>query len=150
MTRDEVLAEVKKYFSIDELVCNHALSKWGERAWQFLDTTFLENLIVVRRDILKAPMWSNNHKKGVYQRGLGCNRCQMVTSKSSVYLSAHCLGKAADFTVEGMTAEQARLKIKANASLLPHPIRLEKGVTWLHMDTLPQCGVSDKVYLFTA
>ena len=36
MTRNEILTEIKQYFDIDELVCNHTLKKWGANAWQFL------------------------------------------------------------------------------------------------------------------
>lgn len=150
MERSQILNEIKKYFSIDELVCNHTKARFGEQAWQFLDTAFLETLLVVRRDILKKPMWCNNHGKGTYQRGIRCNMCDMVRSKSSIYLSAHTLGKAGDFTVEGMTAEQARQLIVQNAARLPYPVRLERGVSWLHLDVIPQYGVTSKVYQFDA
>lgn len=146
MTRAEIIAAVKPYFDIDELVCDHTYTKWREQSWQFLDTDFLHALLVIRRDILKKPMWCNSSTK--HQRGLRCNRCQMVRSKSSVYLSAHCLGKAGDFTITGMTAEQARTLIKANASLLPCNIRMERNVSWLHFDVLPQYGIAQKVYEF--
>ena len=87
-------------------------------------------------------MWCNG--KGKTERGLRCNRCSIVRGKSGVYLSAHCLGKAGDFTVTGMTAEQARRKIVQNADLLPCPVRLEKGVSWLHMDVRPDDSKPDK------
>lgn len=148
MNREEILAEIKSYFDIDELVCNHTFAKWGEKSWQFLDTDFLHCLLVIRRDILKRPMWCNGTKKK--QRGLRCNRCELVKSKSSVYLSAHCLGKAGDFDVTGMTAEQARMLIKQSSSLLPCNIRVEEGVSWLHFDVLPQYGIKQKVYGFFA
>ena len=144
--RQEILTEIRQYFSIDELVCDHTYEKWKEQAWQFLDTDFLYCLLIIRRDIIKRAMWCNG--KGKHQRGLRCNRCQMVRSKSSVYLSSHCLGKAGDFTISGMTAEQARQAIKANAHLLPCNIRIENGVSWLHFDVLPQYGVTMKVYEF--
>lgn len=148
MTRQEILTAIRPFFDIDELVCDHTYAKWGEKAWQFLDTDYLHALLIVRRDIIKRPMWCNGSQKK--QRGLRCNRCQMVREKSSVYLSAHCLGKAGDFSISGMTAEQARQAIKANAHLLPCNVRLEKGVSWLHMDTLPMYGITQKVYEFTA
>lgn len=134
MTRQEILTAIRPFFDIEELVCDHTYSKWGEKAWQFLDTDYLHALLIIRRDIIKLPMWCNGSKK---QRGLRCNRCEMVRTKSSVYMSAHVLGKAGDFTVSGMTAEQARQKIKANAHLLPCQIRIEKGVSWLHFDVRP-------------
>lgn len=135
MTRQEILTAIRPYFGVDELVCEHTYQKWGENSWQFLDSQFLHALLVIRRDILRKPMWCNSKTK--HQRGLRCNRCEMVRGKSSVYLSAHCLGKAGDFDVTGMTAEQARLEIKRNAHLLPCPVRLEKGVSWLHIDVRP-------------
>ena len=146
MKRDEILTAIRPYFDIDELVCNHTFAKWGQNAWQFLDTDFLHCLLVIRRDIIKRPMWCNGSQKK--QRGLRCNRCDMVKSKTSVYLSAHCLGKAGDFTITGMNAETARQTIKANANLLPCNIRMERDVNWLHFDVLPQYGVTDKVYEF--
>jgi len=148
MDRDKILTEIRTYFSIDELVCPHTLAKWGQASWQFLDTDFLHCLLIIRRDILQRPMWCNG--KGKTERGLRCNRCSVVRGKSGVYLSAHCLGKAGDFDITGMTAEQARMKIKEKASLLPCNVRVEEGVSWLHFDVLPQYGVKQKVYGFMA
>ena len=148
MTRQEILDAIRPYFSVDELVCNHTFAKWGEQSWQFLDTDYLHCLLVIRRDILKKPMWCNSTQKK--QRGLRCNRCEMVRGKTSVYLSAHILGKAGDFSVTGMTAEAARDLIKKNADLLPCNIRIERGVSWLHFDVLPQYGITQKVYEFSA
>lgn len=150
MTRTEILSEVKKYFDIQELVCDHTLRRWGENAWQFLDTDFLHCLLIIRRDILRRPMFCNDHASGTHQRGLRCNRCQIVSGKTTVYLSSHLLGKAGDFTISGMTAEQARQAIKANADLFPCNIRIEGGVSWLHFDVLPQSGITQKVYEFKA
>lgn len=148
MTREEILSAIRRYFDANELVCDHTYAKWGEQSWQFLDTDFLHCLLVIRRDILQKPMWCNG--KGKTQRGLRCNRCALVRGKSSVYLSAHVLGKAGDFDTTGMKAEEVRRKIKENAHLLPCNIRMEAGVSWLHFDVLPQYGVTKKVYEFKA
>lgn len=148
MERNDILAEVKKYFDIDELVCKHTLAEWGDRAWQFLDTDYLHALLVIRRDILQKPMYCNSY--GMNQRGLRCNLCPIVKEKESIYLSSHILGKAGDFSVSGMTAKEARAKIREFGHRLPCNIRLEGGVDWLHIDTLPQSGVTDKVYVFKA
>jgi len=144
--RNIVIPELKKYFSVKELVCNHTYDKWKEQSWQFLDTNFLHCLLIIRRDILKSGMVCNT--KSATQRGLRCNMCEMVKQKTKNYLSSHIFGKAGDFTVSGMTAEEARQKIKENADLLPCNIRLEKDVTWLHFDVLPQYDVTEKVYFF--
>ena len=147
-TRDEIIRELHRYFQVRELVCDHTFSKWGERSWQFLDTDWLHCLLIIRRDILQAPMVCNTDE--ARQRGLRCNRCELVRGKDSVYLSSHILGKAGDFTVKGMTAQEARTRIKNNAHLLPCPIRLEGGVNWLHFDVLPQYGLDVKVYEFAS
>ena len=146
-TRDEIIRELHKYFQIRELVCEHTHSEWGERAWQFLDTNYLACLLVIRRDILQQPMTCNHDE--ATQRGLRCNLCQIVKDKDKLYLSSHVLGKAGDFTVKGLTAQEARSRIRNNAHLLPCPIRIESGVSWLHFDVLPQFGVTAKVYEFS-
>lgn len=140
MTRKELLTEIKQYFDIRELVCPHTFKAFGERAWQFLKDDLLETMLIVRRDILQVPLTVNTyHRKGTFtQRGFRCNLCQLVWEKSKankIYLSAHTNGAGLDFIPSGMTAEQARQKIRDNKDLLPHPIRLERAVTWVHIDT---------------
>lgn len=146
MRRNDIIKELKNYFSVEELVCNHIFSKWGERSWQFLDTDFLHCLLVIRREILQMPMVCNNDAQK--QRGFRCNMCPLVREKNNVYVSSHMLGKAGDFTVHGMSSEEARRKIKFYENLLPCNIRLEDGVSWLHFDVLPQYGAKQKVYEF--
>lgn len=148
MDRTEVIKSVKKYFDIDELVCDHTFRKYGENAWNFLDTDFLHCLYVIRSQILRKPMYCNGST--YHQRGLRCNLCQMVKEKKDIYLSAHILGKAGDFTIKDMDAEEARQRIAANADLLPCPIRIERGVSWLHFDVRANDGKKSKVYFFTA
>lgn len=148
LDREQIIRELHKYFQIRELVCEHTHSEWGERAWQFLDTNYLACLLVIRRDILQQPMTCNHDE--ATQRGLRCNLCQIVKDKDKLYLSSHVLGKAGDFTVKGLTAQEARSRIRNNAHLLPCPIRMEGGVSWLHFDVLPQYEITDKVYEFTA
>lgn len=146
MTRNNLIAQVNRFFSIEELVCDHTLEVWNERSWQFINTDYLHCLLIIRRDILQVPMICNSGS--AHQRGLRCNLCQIVKDKKGLYLSAHKFGMAGDFTVVGMTAEQARTRIKEQQHLLPCPIRMEKGVSWLHFDVLPQYGITDKVYEF--
>ena len=148
MTRQQIIKDLKQYFKASELVCSHIYARWSESSWQFLDTDYLHALLVIRKDILKSAMICNN--TSMSQRGMRCNRCDMVKTKTTPYISAHILGKGGDFSVKGMTAEQARQKIKANAHLLPCPIRVEEGVTWLHFDVRPQDGFVGKVYGFKA
>lgn len=138
MDRNSIIKELGSYFDIVELVCPHTYNKWKDRSWQFLDTAFLHNLLILRRDIIKQPMYCNNwDKQGQFsQRGLRCNICQIVKDKKDVYLSAHVLGKAGDFDIKSMTAEQARGLILDHQDMLPYHFRLEGKVGWLHFDSL--------------
>ena len=147
MSREQIIRELHRFFQVRELVCSHVFSKWGERSWQFLSTDYLHNLLVIRRDILQMPMVCNHD--GAEQRGLRCNMCRMVKEKKAAYLSSHILGRAGDFSVQGLTAQEARSRIRTMQNLLPYPMRMEGGVSWLHIDTLPQFGITEKVYEFT-
>ena len=142
------------YFSVKELVCKHVYERYGEGATMFLDDKLIETLNVIREQILCAPMTVNNwHAGGNFtQRGLRCNICELVKNKTDagrLYLSAHMLGKAVDCNADGMTAQEARRLIIEKQELLPYPIRLEDGVSWLHID-LYDNGKKEKVYLFKA
>lgn len=141
---------MKEYkFKLTELVCKHMSDKYGDKAWMFLDPRLLETLDVIRYDILDAPMTINNYASGgsFSQRGMRCNCCQLVKSKSTPYLSAHVTGCGVDFDAKGFTAEQARQRIIAHADKLPYPIRLESGVNWVHLDVYEAPGAK-KITLF--
>lgn len=135
MTRKEIITQLSEYFDIKELVCKHTYAAFGQRAWQFLDTEYLHCLLIIRRDILGVSMTCNSG--GRNQRGLRCNLCQIVQDKTKagkIYLSAHVNGAGGDFDARGMTAEEVRRAIEQKADILPYPIRMEAGVTWLHFD----------------
>ena len=89
MTRNDLIKEIKKYFQLKELVCPHCLNKYGDKAWQFLSTELLRTILTIRTKILNVPMIVNSSNKYT-QRGLRCNRCNLVANKKNVYMSAHC------------------------------------------------------------
>ena len=97
--------------------------------------------------------WGGNFS----QRGLRTTVQQIMRNafiRNILYLSAHPLGKAVDFDVEGMTAYEVRNWILKNQQLFPYKIRLEatvggKPITWVHLDTIFE-EKNPKVYLFTA
>ena len=154
MTRQEIITELGKYFQLRELVCPHTYKAFGERSWQFMDTELLHTLLIIRRDILKCGMVINDYPFGGKntQRGLRCNICPLVAVKTKaglLYLSAHCNGAAIDAVFgqkSGMTAAKARQLIEENKDLLPYNIRLEGGVSWLHIDCY---DTGKKVHTFT-
>lgn len=153
MTRQEIIKQLKEYFDIRELVCFHTYLKFGDESWQFLDTEILHTLLILRTKILKCGMVINDYIFGGVneQRGLRCNICPIPkgkTEKNQIYLSAHCNGAAFDVVFgkkTGMTAEKARRLIYQYQDLLPYNVRIEKEVTWLHIDCYDK-GV--KVYEF--
>lgn len=140
-----------KYFKIEELVCRHVYEKFGDKAWMFIDSRLVETLNLLREKILGVPMIINTWKDGggYSQRGLRCNRCQLVREKTAPYLSAHVLGKGVDFNATGMTSDQVRSAIIKAQVLLPYPVRLERDVSWVHLDVYDS-GNGNKVTLFTA
>lgn len=144
---------IKKYFQIHELVDEDVYNKWRESAWKFIDDKLIETLLVIREGLDK-PMTINNWKWGgnFSQRGLRHNRSPLVIGKKGVYLSAHMLGKAADFDVKGMTAEEVREWIEENEDMFPHKVRLEhklkgKIIGWCHIDVYDDPS-NPKVYKF--
>lgn len=147
MTWSATIKALKKYFNIQELVCKHTHERFGDEAWRFLDTDLLRVLLVLRKGILKVPLIVNTGN--VNQRGLRCNMCALVKSKNKNYLSAHILGKGIDAVSPEMTAAHMRSLIVQNKDLLPCPIRVEAGVTWLHFDVIPTDS-EQKVTFFEA
>lgn len=146
MTKSETIRKASKYFRIDELVCEHTIERFGVGAWKFINAQALETLFVLRTKILKVPFIINN--KSAHQRGLRCNLCALVKEKETQYLSGHVLGCAFDIFSKEMTAAQMRAMIVQHKDLLPYPIRIEAGVTWLHFDMIT--NTDDKVTFFEA
>lgn len=145
MTRKEIIEQLKVYFDIRELVCNHVYDRFRDRAWMFLSTPLLHTLLVLRTEIVKSPMLVNTGT--MKQRGLRCNMCPLVKSKTYAYLSPHVTGNGIDFTCTGKTAEEIRQLIRDNADKLPYKVRLEKNVSWVHIDCYDQ-GFNNKITEF--
>lgn len=138
--------KIDDYFCIEELVDQEVFNRFGQYAWRFIDDKLIENLLFVRQELDK-PITINNWKWGgqFTQRGLRHNKSPLVINKKRPYLSAHMFGKAVDFDVKGMTAQEVRTWIITNSERLPHPTRLENNVSWVHMDVI---NSGKKVFLF--
>lgn len=153
MERKDIINELSDYFDIQELVGPIEYKRDGVNCWRYLRTELLHTILVVRRDILKSPMYVNNWVSGgkYDERGFRCNLSTIVKEKTDdgvLYMSGHSVGAAVDFTVKGMTAESARRKIIENESILPYPIRLEKGTSWVHIDVYDDIINNKKITLF--
>jgi len=136
-----------QYFKLHELVCKHIYDKYGEQAWQFLDPRLIITIDWIRKQLNKPIEINNYHWGGVdTQSGVRCNMCKEVkskTDKGQVYMSGHQEGQAVDFSVKGMTAEAVRNWLVSQD--LPYPIRLETGVTWVHLDVR---DAGQQIYFF--
>lgn len=147
--RYKTIEALKKYFEITELVDQEVYAIHGDRAWKFFDTDLLKALLLIRTGLGK-PITINT--SGAQQRGLRHNKSSRVRSKKSIYLSAHMMGKAIDFDVRGMSAEDVRIWIKKHFYLFDFKIRLEhkikgKPISWVHLDVIDE-EQNEKVYLF--
>lgn len=136
-------------FKLEELVCPHVFAKYGTVAWSFFDPRLLETVDFLRHRLNKPIVINNWHKNGSFsQRGLRCTNCELfrkAINEGSLYASPHMFGQAVDFDVLGFTAEEVREVIISGQAALPYPIRLEAGVSWVHLDVR---ATDQKVYLF--
>lgn len=126
-----------KHFGLKELACPHIYAKFGDMCWQFFDIRLLETIDFVRDKL--GPMYVNNWDiDGAFdERGFRCIQCSLVKSAikdNRLYVSPHMLGKAVDFDILGMTAQEVREWLIANQGYLPYNIRLEDNVNWVHLD----------------
>lgn len=127
---------IQEHFTIREFVCDHVYDKLGVSAWRLFDPRLLIVMSFIRKK-LNRRIIINSRSQGFTQRGIRCNQCNLVRSRTlhdQVYLSPHILGAAVDFDVEGMLAEEVRQWIEKNKRQLPYPIRIERNVNWVHLD----------------
>ncbi len=127
-----------KNFKIQELVSRRVYNKYGERAWQFIDEKLIITLDELREHFNK-PITVNNWlwNGNLEQRGLRANKDDIVVKKKDYYLSQHCLGKAVDFNVKGMTSQEVYNEIVKNKDKFKYLKRLENikdTPTWVHID----------------
>ena len=156
MSDEEIYDEIKKYFRIEEFVSKKVHKKYGDRAWMFLCPRLLHTVLIIRKELGKPITINNWHIGGKFsQRGLRSNLSNIFYSKFKkgvMYLSAHVTGRAVDFDVKGVEAQDVRDWLVENSSILPYKIRLEdkmKGrpISWVHLD-MYYSRKNPKVYKF--
>lgn len=127
-----------KHFKIYELVSKQVYEKYGETAWQFFDPRLLENLDWIRETTGKKITVNDWYWGGNFdERGLRCNMDTMMVDKTNneiIYCSPHPMGQGVDFDEQDFTAQETRDWLRKNQKDLPHPIRVEKNVSWVHID----------------
>ena len=136
--------KANKYFTVKELVSEDVYDLLGDNAIKLLDTNALEVLEDVR-EILGVPLICNNWEFGGKRNYCGYREIPCTVGAPR---SAHRDGKAFDLISVKMDAEKMRNILKQNAHKLRHKIRIEDGVSWLHIDV--RNPYSDKIYFFNA
>ena len=138
------MGKATKHFNTEELVSKQVFDVIGDDAIKLFDPKALETLEAIR-EILNVPLICNNWKSGGTRDDCGYRdlKCKIGASKS-----AHKEGKAFDLVSSKMNAATMRQRIIENQDKLPHNIRMEAGVTWLHIDTRNTSG--EKIQIFKA
>lgn len=125
-----------RHFGVKELVPPSVYNALGEKSIILMDWRILYTLDSAR-EIFNAPIIVNNwHTGGKFtQRGF---RDDVNTGAK---YSQHRYGRAVDFDVKGVSAEEVRKEIIRNQNnYFSHITVLESDVKWVHMD----CRNSDK------
>lgn len=124
-----------KYFIVEELVPESVFNLIGESALKLMEPsliTFIENM----RIHFGKPITINNWKWGgqFSQRGLRTKDSEFYNATSQ-----HSFGKALDFDIEGLTAQEVRDWVIENRKLdWVKPIGfIEDEVNWVHVDIRP-------------
>ena len=119
-----------KHFKIQELVDKETYERYGQKAWWFLDNRLIMLLDRLRED-LQRPITVNNWLWGGnnQHRGLRPPKCNIGADYSQ-----HRFGRAVDFDVKGMKADQVRSYIRNRINNYPEIKGIETGITWVHLD----------------
>lgn len=129
--------------SLQELVPKDVYLRYGDGAVRFIDQRLPAILERIRELCGGRAMTLNDWYYGgrFNLRGFRPANCTTGAPKSQ-----HKLGKAADFTIKGMTADQVRQVIRNNAVELMQMglTRIEIGISWVHID-LKETGLSKLV-----
>ncbi len=144
---------VSKYFKIEELVSRKVYKKYGEKSWEFIDPTLIKVIDLIREHF-NAPVTINNWLWGgnLEQRGLRTNCDEIVKEKTEtgiLYVSQHCLGRAVDFNVKGLSSQEVFNEIVKNKEkfyLISRIENIKNTPTWCHVDV----SNVDKFTIFNA
>ncbi len=120
-----------RHFTPQEFLPRGLYTIRGPAALIVMDARILWTLDALR-DYFGVPITSNNwHTGGPYtQRGFRDD------AGTGAPLSQHRFGRADDFDIRGVTAEEFRQLAKSGklAKELQYITRIEEGTTWCHID----------------
>lgn len=121
-----------KYFKPQELVDRETFQRFGESSYMFFDIRLLKTIDGIREYFRKPMVINNWHLGGKFSsRGL-----RTPTNTIGAPYSQHRFGRAVDFHIFGISAEEVRKEIIKNQNIFPFNeiTAIEKDVTWVHID----------------
>ena len=144
----EIEQKFRGYFKPYELVSKSVYDRLSFEQIYELFTPEIKAVMVHIRESVGVPMIINNwYVGGAFKyRGYREPECSVGVSKSQ-----HRIGNAFDFHFIGFNADQGRNFILQKAMRdLPFQIRIEDGVSWIHVDCKKVEGNSHKIVYFRA
>lgn len=135
-----------RFFKIEELVQPDTLELLGEDfCWDQFDHRLIENIDWLKSHFKNVPIYINNWLWGGNRKYSGH---RSVSCKIGALNSKHRNWEAVDMVFSGFSADEIRLFLADHKEELPHPIRLEAGVSWVHMDVAND--TDEKIIYFNA
>lgn len=125
-----------QYFDLREFVPPEVYQALGVKAWAVLDPRIVWTMDQIRMWTRKPITINNWHIGGAFKyRGF---RPRDYTETAAKY-SQHFMGRAADFDVSGMTADEFRKTMKMSQGIpaFKYVTACEEGVNWVHIDIRP-------------
>jgi len=140
----ELCAYQPEHFIIQEFVPPQTYALFGARSWLAMDVRIVWTADAVR-EYFKKPVTINTWHNGGQFSARGY---RLPTVKTLDDLTQHKMGRAIDFDVKGIAAEEVRKEIIAHPTEFYFRFirRLELNVNWVHAD----CALtnSDKIITF--
>jgi len=133
-----------KWYSLEELFPKDIITKYGTKAWEFLDERLLWTADKIREKFNKPCIVNTWYFGGKsFYRGYRPPECKIGAANS-----AHKHGRALDLIVVGISAKQIRNEIRRNQGCHSFRFirRIEKNVDWLHFDL--SNTLNDKILWF--
>jgi len=134
-----------KYFEIQELVPNDVLELLGEDiCWGLFDPRLLLTIDMLREKF-ERPIMVNSTNLGLQERGFRVHNTTTGAEKS-----AHKEGKAVDFSVAGLSAQETRNYIYKLIQIQDPAVQFitemeEDTESWVHISTRGQSKTFRKI-----
>lgn len=120
-----------KNFVTEEFVPKHIYERYGDISLSiFMDTRIIITADQIRK-YFNRKMYINNYFFGGIRNFSGYR-----DNRSYVYneSSAHSFGRAIDFIISDLTADEIREEIIKKHKKFPFISRMELGTSWIHVD----------------